>query len=45
MTDHFFLCLLAAIRYNTHLDKILTTLNELIDEKQDSSRSCALRYG
>lgn len=25
--------------------KTLTTLNELIDEKQDSSRSCVLRYG
>jgi hypothetical protein len=26
------------------LDKTLTTLNDLIDEKQDSSRSCVLRY-
>jgi hypothetical protein len=38
------MCLPAVILYDNRLDKTLTTLNDLIDEKQDSSRSCVLRY-
>jgi hypothetical protein len=41
----FMMCLPAVILYNAYQDKTLTTLNDLIDGKQGSSRSCVLHCG